>query len=172
MYLSTCEATYNLLGINQVFCSESVYGTVPADISRVWLVSMLESFSVNKEEIPDNEQEKGTEKEMSERANEEAEIVRLTALVFLSLCRISIKAHLEEPSDIVCLFVMQEVQEGSDHEEGEEEEDEEEEEMDVEESSDDSDSESDEKGISDNIGFLTFSRLLFLSPLFKMQNCL
>ncbi|XP_035013878.1 kinesin-like protein KIF21A isoform X9 [Hippoglossus stenolepis] len=30
--------------------------------------------SVNKEEIPDNEQEKGTEKEMSERANEDAEI--------------------------------------------------------------------------------------------------
>ncbi|XP_062246141.1 kinesin-like protein KIF21A isoform X2 [Platichthys flesus] len=29
---------------------------------------------VNKEEIPDNEQEKGTEKDMSERANEEAEI--------------------------------------------------------------------------------------------------
>ncbi|XP_060932106.1 kinesin-like protein KIF21A isoform X1 [Limanda limanda] len=30
--------------------------------------------SVNKEEIPDNEQEKGTEKDLSERANEEAEI--------------------------------------------------------------------------------------------------
>lgn len=44
--------------------------------------------------------------------------------------------------------MLQEVQDGSDHEEGEEEEDEDEEEMDVEESSDDSDSESDEKGRS------------------------
>ncbi|XP_068580244.1 kinesin-like protein KIF21A isoform X5 [Cebidichthys violaceus] len=73
--------------------------------------------SANKEEVPDNEQEKGTEKEATERVLEEAEI----------------------------RVVLQEVQEGSDHEEGEEEEDEEEEEMDVEESSDDSDSETDEK---------------------------
>lgn len=40
---------------------------------------MSESFSANKEEVPDNEQEKGTEKEMTERVHEEAEIVRLTA---------------------------------------------------------------------------------------------
>ncbi|XP_030221090.1 kinesin-like protein KIF21A isoform X2 [Gadus morhua] len=71
--------------------------------------------SAVKEELPDNDQDKGAEgaeKEGPERANEEAEM---------------------EP------------QEGSDHEEGEEDEEEDEEEMDVEESSDDSDSESDEK---------------------------
>lgn len=39
---------------------------------------MSESFSANKEEVPDNDQEKGTEKEMTERVNEEAEMVRLT----------------------------------------------------------------------------------------------
>uniref|UniRef100_A0A8D0A9V3 Kinesin family member 21A n=1 Tax=Sander lucioperca TaxID=283035 RepID=A0A8D0A9V3_SANLU len=80
--------------------------------------------SANKEEVPDNEQEKGTEKEMTERVHEEAEIVRLTAS---------------------CVFTFKHRKECSDHEEGEEEEDEEEEEMDVEDSSDDSDSESDEK---------------------------
>ncbi len=36
-------------------------------------------FSANKEEVPDNEQEKGTEKEMTERVNEDAEMVRLKA---------------------------------------------------------------------------------------------
>ncbi|XP_068580240.1 kinesin-like protein KIF21A isoform X1 [Cebidichthys violaceus] len=80
-------------------------------------VEEVDDASANKEEVPDNEQEKGTEKEATERVLEEAEI----------------------------RVVLQEVQEGSDHEEGEEEEDEEEEEMDVEESSDDSDSETDEK---------------------------
>uniref|UniRef100_A0A8D0ALW5 Kinesin family member 21A n=1 Tax=Sander lucioperca TaxID=283035 RepID=A0A8D0ALW5_SANLU len=86
--------------------------------------------SANKEEVPDNEQEKGTEKEMTERVHEEAEIVRLTAS-----CVFTFK-HRKE-----CLQILNHY----DHEEGEEEEDEEEEEMDVEDSSDDSDSESDEK---------------------------
>ena len=103
MYLCTCEATHNPLGINQVFCSESVYGAVAADIWRVLLVSMLESFSVSKEEIPDNEQEKGTEKEMSERANEEAEIVRLTALVFYLYVESALK-HIKKSIQI--LFVL------------------------------------------------------------------
>lgn len=55
--------------------------------------------------------------------------------------------------------IMQEVQEGSDHEEGEgeEEEEEDEEEMDVEESSEDSDSESDEKGMRDCVASLARS---------------
>lgn len=54
--------------------------------------------------------------------------------------------------------MLQEVQDGSDHEEGEEEDEDEEEEMDVEESSDDSDSESDEKGRRE---FLTCSGCWF-----------
>lgn len=37
---------------------------------------MSQCFSANKEEVPDNEQEKGTEKEMTERVNEDAEMVR------------------------------------------------------------------------------------------------
>ncbi|XP_069384135.1 kinesin-like protein KIF21A isoform X3 [Paralichthys olivaceus] len=41
---------------------------------REEVVEEVGDASVNKEEIPDNEQEKGTEKEMSERANEDAEI--------------------------------------------------------------------------------------------------
>ncbi|XP_062246142.1 kinesin-like protein KIF21A isoform X3 [Platichthys flesus] len=41
---------------------------------REEVVEEVGDASVNKEEIPDNEQEKGTEKDMSERANEEAEI--------------------------------------------------------------------------------------------------
>ena len=41
---------------------------------------MSQCFSANKEEVPDNEQEKGTEKEMAERVQEEAEIVRLSLI--------------------------------------------------------------------------------------------
>lgn len=38
-----------------------------------WIISV--SFSANKEEVPDNEQEKGTEKEMMERISEDTETV-------------------------------------------------------------------------------------------------
>ncbi|CAJ1056135.1 kinesin-like protein KIF21A isoform X6 [Xyrichtys novacula] len=41
---------------------------------REKVVEEVEDASANKEEIPDNEQEKGTEKEMTERVNEEAEM--------------------------------------------------------------------------------------------------
>ncbi|XP_070763044.1 kinesin-like protein KIF21A [Enoplosus armatus] len=41
---------------------------------EVVVVEEVEDASVNKEEVPDNEQEKGTEKEMTERANEDAEM--------------------------------------------------------------------------------------------------
>lgn len=39
------------------------------------ITTSFKSFSVNKEEVPDNEQEKGTEKEMTERASEDTEMV-------------------------------------------------------------------------------------------------
>ncbi|XP_044048353.1 kinesin-like protein KIF21A isoform X3 [Siniperca chuatsi] len=38
------------------------------------VVEEVEDASANKEEVPDNEQEKGTEKEMTERVNEDAEL--------------------------------------------------------------------------------------------------
>ncbi|XP_068595809.1 kinesin-like protein KIF21A [Brachionichthys hirsutus] len=75
-----------------------------------------EDASANKEEVPDNEQDKVAEKEPTERVGEDADM------------------EVQEGSDR---------EEGGEEEEGEEDDDEEE--MDVEESSDDSDSESDEK---------------------------
>lgn len=42
------------------------------------VLTSFKSFSVNKEEVPDNEQEKGTEKEMTERVSEDTEMVRCT----------------------------------------------------------------------------------------------
>lgn len=48
-------------------------------IDSRWMVSLnltiSESFSAVKEEVPDNEQEKGMEKEMTERASEDADMV-------------------------------------------------------------------------------------------------
>ncbi|XP_051238851.1 kinesin-like protein KIF21A isoform X4 [Dicentrarchus labrax] len=41
---------------------------------REEVVEEVEDASANKEEVPDNEQEKGTEKEMTERVNEDAEM--------------------------------------------------------------------------------------------------
>ncbi|XP_076590243.1 kinesin-like protein KIF21A isoform X2 [Chaetodon auriga] len=41
---------------------------------REEVVEEVEDASANKEEVPDNDQEKGTEKEMTERANEDAEM--------------------------------------------------------------------------------------------------
>ncbi|KAM7002770.1 kinesin-like protein KIF21A isoform 2-T2 [Tautogolabrus adspersus] len=41
---------------------------------REEVVEEVEDASANKEEVPDNEQEKGTEKEMAERANEDPEL--------------------------------------------------------------------------------------------------
>ncbi|XP_042351710.1 kinesin-like protein KIF21A isoform X3 [Plectropomus leopardus] len=41
---------------------------------REEVVDEVDDVSANKEEVPDNEQEKGTEKEMTERVNEEAEM--------------------------------------------------------------------------------------------------
>lgn len=50
---------------------------------NVWSLTVSQCFSASKEEVPDNEQEKGTEKEMAERVNEETEIVRLKASCFI-----------------------------------------------------------------------------------------
>ena len=44
---------------------------------------MSRCFSASKEEVPDNEQEKGTEKEMTERVHEDAEMVRAAASGFI-----------------------------------------------------------------------------------------
>uniref|UniRef100_UPI0037E81256 kinesin-like protein KIF21A isoform X1 n=1 Tax=Semicossyphus pulcher TaxID=241346 RepID=UPI0037E81256 len=43
---------------------------------REEVVEEVEDASASKEDVPDNEQEKGTEKEMTERANEDAEMVQ------------------------------------------------------------------------------------------------
>ncbi|XP_061576879.1 kinesin-like protein KIF21A [Cololabis saira] len=85
---------------------------------REEVVEEVEDASASREDVPDNEQEKGAEKDVLERE----------------------KDALPERED-----ADTEAPEASDHEDGDEDEDDEEEEMDVEESSDDSDSEADEK---------------------------
>lgn len=53
---------------------EEINFTKPGELRKNSTVS--ECFSVTKEEVPDNEQEKGTEKETTERVGEDAEMVR------------------------------------------------------------------------------------------------
>lgn len=72
--------------VHRVFCSQNINGTVTEDKWCLWFLTMSQSFSASKEEVPDNEQEKGSEKEMTERVNEDAEMVWFTAsfLIFRS----------------------------------------------------------------------------------------
>lgn len=63
---------------------------------------MSQCFSANKEEVPDNEQEKGTEKEMAERVHEDGDMVPLTAspFSFTLNCKVSLDVKL-----FVCYLV-------------------------------------------------------------------
>lgn len=81
MCYSTCE---DALGINLVLCSVNVHGVVAADLR---LITMSQSFSANKEEIPDNEQEKDREKEMTERVSEDADMVSDILCFIFIMCQ-------------------------------------------------------------------------------------